>query len=65
VGFALTAALGLVSVFALDGAAAGVTSFFTMLAFIGACIYALRGQDPDTVGRNRRAGLGGWIGGWF
>jgi hypothetical protein len=64
-GFALTAVLGLVSLFVLHGVAGGVTSLFAMLAFIGACIYALRGQDQDTIGRNQRAGVRGFIGGWF
>lgn len=64
-GFALTAALGLVSLFVLDGIVAGITSFFAMLSFIGACVYALRGQDRDTIARNQRVGLRGWVGGWF
>jgi hypothetical protein len=64
-GFALTAALGLVSVLVLRGAAAGVTSLLTLLAFIAACIYALRGRDADITGRTERAGLRGWAGGWF
>jgi hypothetical protein len=59
-GFALTAALGLVSLFVLDGAVAGIASLLTMLAFIGACIYAARGGNPDA-----RPGVTGWIGGWF
>jgi hypothetical protein len=36
-----------------------------MLVFIGACIYALHGEDDDTRAKSDRVGLAGWIGGWF
>jgi hypothetical protein len=65
VGFALCAAFAILGLFVLDGAVAGVTLFVTMLAFIGACIYALRGEDPNAVAHNDRTGLAGWFGGWF
>ena len=64
-GFVLTAALGLVSVLVLHGAAAGVGSLLALLAFIAACMYALRGRDADSMERTERAGLRGWAGGWF
>jgi hypothetical protein len=65
VGFALCAALAILGVFVLHGAASGATLLVTMLAFVGACIYALRGQDPDTMAHDERTGLAGWFGGWF
>ena len=49
----------------LHGALAGVASLAAMLAFIGACIYALRGEDEDTRKHGDRTGIAGWIGGWF
>jgi hypothetical protein len=64
-GFALFTALAVLGLFVLDGALAGVTLFVAMLAFIGACITALRGEDPDAVSHSDRTGLAGWIGGWF
>jgi hypothetical protein len=64
-GFALFAVLGILGLFVLHGTAAGGTSLAAMLVFIGACIYALRGQDADTVERSQRSGLRGWFGGWF
>ena len=57
--------LGILGWFVLDGALAGVASLAALLAFIGACIYALRGEDPDTRRQGDRTGLAGWIGGWF
>jgi hypothetical protein len=65
VGFAVFAVLVIVGAFVLDGAASGATLFVAMLVFIGACIYALRGEDSDTIKENERTGLAGWIGGWF
>jgi len=65
VGFALCAVLAILALFVLDGAVAGVASLVTLLAFVGACIYALRGADADTRAKSDRVGLGGWIGGWF
>jgi hypothetical protein len=64
-GFAFCAALAIVGLFVLHGAAAGIALLATMLVFIGVCIYALRGQDGDAVTRNERTGLAGWFGGWF
>jgi hypothetical protein len=64
-GFALTAALGVLALFVLHGIAGGVAALLTLLAFIFACMYALRGQDPDVSATGRRVGLRGWIGGWF
>jgi hypothetical protein len=65
VGFAFCAVLAILGLFVLDGAAAGATLFVAMLAFIGACISALRGEDPDAVAHNQRTGHSGWFGGWF
>ena len=36
-----------------------------VLAFIFACMYALRGNDPETVSHDERTGLTGWFGGWW
>jgi len=63
VGFALSAGTGILGVFVLAGAAAAVVCFAAMLVFIGACIYALRGENPADVERNTRAGFAGWW--WF
>ena len=64
-GFALFAALTILGLVVLDGAVAGATLFVAMLVFIGACIYALRGEDPDAIAHGDRTGLAGWLGGWF
>ena len=61
----LFAVLAILALFVLDGAVAGATSLAAMLVFIGACVTALRGQDPDAVRDGDRTGLAGWIGGWF
>jgi hypothetical protein len=65
VGFALFAALAILGLFVLHGTAGGATLLVAMLAFIGACIYALRGEDPDAIAHNQRSGFAGWFGGWF
>jgi hypothetical protein len=49
----------------LHGPAAGVVSLAALLTFIFACMYALRGQDADTVSRGERTGFTGWFGGWW
>jgi hypothetical protein len=64
VGFALFAVLAILGL-VIDGSAAGVTSLAAMLVFVGACIYALRGQDAAAVKGSQRTGLRGWFGGWF
>jgi hypothetical protein len=64
-GFALFVALAILGLFVFDGTLAGVALLLAMLAFIGACIYALRGEDPDSVAHNQRSGLAGWFGGYF
>jgi hypothetical protein len=64
-GFAVFAVLVILGLFVIDGAVAGVLLLAAMLVFIGACIYALRGEDPDAVKHNERTGLAGWFGGWF
>jgi hypothetical protein len=64
-GFALFGVLAILALVVLDGSAAGIASFAAMLVFVGACIYALRGQDPDAVRSSQRTGLRGWFGGWF
>ncbi len=58
VPFVVLAVLGIV---VLDGVASGVVSFAAMLAFVVACINALRGADADAD----RTGLAGWVGNWF
>lgn len=64
-GFALCVVLSILGLFVLDGAAAGVVSLVALVVFIGACIYALRGEHADTRARSDRTGLAGWFGGWF
>jgi hypothetical protein len=64
-GFALCAALAVLGLFVLDGAVSGAELLVTMLLFIGVCIYALRGEDPEVRAQSDRTGLAGWIGGWF
>jgi hypothetical protein len=49
----------------LRGIAAGVVLFAALLVFIGSCISALRGEDPDSVAHNNRTGFAGWFGNWF
>jgi hypothetical protein len=65
VGFALFAVLAILGLFVLGGMAAGIDLFVAFLVFIFACMYALRGEDPDAVGHNERTGIAGWFGGWF
>jgi uncharacterized membrane protein len=65
VAFAVDALLGLLAVFILDGAVAGVVALAAMLVFIFACIAALRQPNADSGGRTDRTGLAGWIGHWF
>jgi hypothetical protein len=65
VGFALFGVLAVLGLVILDGSAAGITSLAAMLVFVGACVYALRGQDADAVRASQRTGLRGWFGGWF
>jgi hypothetical protein len=65
IGFAIVAALAMLGLFVLNGAAAGVVLLFALLAFIGACMYALRGHEPDAVARSDRTGFTGWFGGWW
>jgi hypothetical protein len=62
VGFALFAVLAVLGLVVFHGAAAAGTLFAAMLVFIGACMHALRGEDPDAV---ERTGLVGWLGGWW
>ena len=53
--FAVVAILAVLGLFVLDGVAADVVLFVALLGFIGACIYALRGEKVnDGVG-----GIGG------
>lgn len=65
VGFAVFAVLAILALFVLHGPAAGVASLAALLAFIFACMYALRREDPDTVSHDERTGLTGWFGGWW
>jgi hypothetical protein len=64
-GFAVVGVLAILGLFVLGGVAAGVVLFATMLVFIGACISALRGEDPDSVAHKNRTGFAGWFGNWF
>jgi hypothetical protein len=63
--FAFVAVLGILALFVLDGAAAGVAALATMLGFILACIEALRRKEADDRRSADRIGLAGWLGGWF
>jgi len=65
VGFAVFAVLAVLGLFVLHGPAAGIASLGALLAFIFACMYALRGNDPETVSHDERTGLTGWFGGWW
>lgn len=63
-GFAAAAVLAVLGLFVLGGALAGMVTLAAMLGFIGACIYALRGQDAETRKSADRTGLSGWVGGF-
>jgi hypothetical protein len=65
VGFTLAAICAVLAVAVLHGPIAGVFALVAMLGFIGACMNALRGHDPDAIRRGDRAAIGGWFGGWF
>ena len=65
VGFALFGVLAILGLFVLHGAAAGIDLFAAFLVFIFACMYALKGEDPDAIGHNSRTAGSGWFGGWF
>jgi hypothetical protein len=65
VGFAIFAVLAVVGLFVVHGVAAGVTLFVALLEFIFACIYALGGEQADSVAHSNRGGFAGWFGGWF
>jgi hypothetical protein len=65
VGFAIFAVLAVLGLFVLDGAAAGAVLFAALLELIFASMYALRGEDPDSVAHNDRTGFAGWFGHWF
>ena len=53
--FAAVFVLVILAIFVLDGPVAGVVGFFAMLAFIGACIYALAGETVN----DGAGGIGG------
>ncbi len=60
--FALVAVLAILGLFVVDGPAGGMLALAALVLFILACIAALRGRaTPDSD----RAGLTGWMGGWF
>ena len=63
--FAFVTVLGILAVFVLHGAAAGVAAFAAMFGFIAACIYALHRRDADVRRDADRTGIAGWFGGWF
>jgi 4-hydroxybenzoate polyprenyltransferase len=65
VGFAVFLALATSGLFLLDGPASGAVLLAAMLVLVGACIYALKGHEPDAIRHNERTGLAGWFGGWF
>lgn len=64
-GFALFAVLGILSLFVLDGAAAGAAALAAMLVFVVSCIVALSGQGAGVRRDADRTGVAGWFGGWF
>jgi hypothetical protein len=65
VGFAIFVVLAVLGLFVVGGVAGGVILFAALLELIFACMYALRGEDPDSVAHNNRSGFAGWFGGWF
>jgi hypothetical protein len=65
VGFALFAVLAVLGLAVFDGAAAAGASLAAMLTFIGACMYALRSEDPESVDKANQTGITGWFGGWW
>jgi hypothetical protein len=65
VGFALSGVLFVLAVFVLHGAIAGMAALASMLAFITACLLALRGAEPAGLAAGDRTAIGGWVGGWF
>jgi hypothetical protein len=65
IGFTLSVAIAFAGLFVIDGPVGGVATLVAMLGFIGACIYALSGEDPEVRAQSDRVGLAGWIGGWF
>jgi uncharacterized membrane protein HdeD (DUF308 family) len=65
-GFVIFGVLAILGLFVLHGPAAGVTSLAALIAFILACIYALRSRnEPGTVAQTQRTGFTGWFGGWW
>jgi hypothetical protein len=65
IAFGLVALLGILALFVLDGAAAGVAALVTLLGLVFACVAALRRYDADVRSSADRTGLAGWLGGWF
>jgi hypothetical protein len=65
VGFLVFAILAIAGLFVVHGAASGAVLLAAFLAFLLACIYALRGQSRDSVAQTQRTGFTGWIGGWW
>lgn len=63
VGFATVALVAVCGLFVLEGAASGAVLLAALVGFIAACIYARKGEDPDTIMRADRSGLSGWF--WF
>jgi hypothetical protein len=62
IAFALEAVLAILALFVFNGPAGGVTGLVVLVLFILTCIAALRSRaTPDSD----RAGLVGWMGGWF
>ena len=65
VGFALSGVFFVLAVLVLHGPIAGMAALVSILVFIAACMYALRGAEPAGLSTADRAGIGGWVGGWF
>ena len=65
VGFALAVVCFVLAVFVLHGPIAGIAALAAFVVFIAACINALRDAEPAGLAAGDRAGVGGWIGGWF
>jgi hypothetical protein len=65
IGFAVSAALAIAGLFVVHGAPAGAVLFAAFLAFLIACIHALRGYGRDAALDTKRTGVIGWFGNWL
>jgi len=61
--FALAGLFAVLGVVVLDGPAAGLACFASVVALLGACIRGLAAADPETVRGIERSGfMGGGLG---